>query len=57
MEKTLKNSHFSAFSAHILDYFSVFQEIFDTSETEVIIDKGKSVKLKELLPFSWDAET
>lgn len=27
------------------------------SETEVIIDKDKSVKLRELLPFSWDAET
>jgi cytidine deaminase len=25
------------------------------SETEVIIGKNKSVKLKELLPFSWDA--
>jgi cytidine deaminase len=29
----------------------------ENSETEVIIDKGKSVKLRELLPFSWDAET
>ena len=26
------------------------------SETEVIIGEKKSVKLKELLPFSWDAE-
>ncbi len=26
------------------------------STTEVIVSKGKSVKLKELLPFSWDAE-
>jgi len=28
----------------------------ENSETEVIIDKDKSVKLRELLPFSWDAE-
>ena len=28
----------------------------DNSETEVIIDKDQSVKLRELLPFSWDAE-
>jgi cytidine deaminase len=26
----------------------------ENSETEVIIDKDKSVKLRELLPFSWD---
>ncbi len=26
------------------------------SEAEVIIGKNKSVKLKELLPFSWDTE-
>lgn len=26
----------------------------ENSETEVIIGKGKSVKLKELLPFSWE---
>lgn len=26
------------------------------SETEVIIGKDKSVRLRELLPFSWDAE-
>jgi cytidine deaminase len=28
----------------------------ENSETEVIIGKNKSVKLRELLPFSWDAE-
>jgi cytidine deaminase len=28
----------------------------ENSEAEVIIGKNKSVKLKELLPFSWDAE-
>jgi cytidine deaminase len=28
----------------------------ENSETEVIIGKNKSVKLKELLPFSWDDE-
>jgi len=28
----------------------------ENSEAEVIIGKSKSVKLKELLPFSWDAE-
>ena len=28
----------------------------ENSETEVIIGKDKSVKLRELLPFSWDAE-
>jgi cytidine deaminase len=28
----------------------------ENSKTEVIIGKNKSVKLKDLLPFSWDAE-
>jgi len=28
----------------------------ENPEAEVIIGKNKSVKLKELLPFSWDAE-
>ncbi len=28
----------------------------ENSETEVIIGKDKSVKLRELLPFSWDAK-
>jgi cytidine deaminase len=28
----------------------------DNSEADVIIGKNKSVKLKDLLPFSWDAE-
>lgn len=28
----------------------------DNLETEVIIEKNKSVKLKNLLPFTWDAK-
>lgn len=28
----------------------------ENSEAEVVIEKNKSVKLKDLLPFSWDAK-